>query len=94
MRPLHNNVLLKRLPVDELADRTPAGLWLPQQSVDVHQRHMQGEVVAIGPEVEQAELVPGMRVLTGRYDRAWLDKDGEYWIVNENSCQAIILGED
>jgi co-chaperonin GroES (HSP10) len=93
-RPLGDRVLLKRLPKDELAEQTEGGIWLPQQSVDVHQQHMQGEVVAVGPDVIDRTLLPGLRVIVGRYFHAALDRDGDYWITNEDNIAAILLEEE
>lgn len=94
VRPLGDRVLLRLLEKRHLAGQTAGGIIIPENSQEVHQRHMQGEIVAIGDLVGDPHLQPGMRVITGRYRHAFVDDDHEYWVTNEDNISAIIFPEE
>lgn len=91
-RILGDRVLLRELERDDLGETTPAGLVLPQRSED-HQRLLQGEILAVGEDVsDPLSLVPGLRVICGRWSRVPLDTEGRVWVCSEEDIQAIISG--
>ena len=89
-RILGDRLLLRELPDDELAEQTASGLWLPDQADD-HQRLLQGEILAVGEDCDP-QLLPGLRVICGRWSRVPVDTEGKVWIASEDALQAIITG--
>jgi co-chaperonin GroES (HSP10) len=88
---LGDRVLLQELPEESLSDMTAGGLYLPDQAED-HQRLLQGEILAVGEDVEDPTLLPGLRVICGRWSRVPLDQHGTVWVCSEDAIQAIISG--
>lgn len=101
MQPLANRVLLRSLTPDHVVNttraelarpghRTQGGLHLPDQSVDVHQRHMQGEVIAVGPDCDPA-ILPGLRVIVQRWSQVPIDDSGEVWVTWDDAVIALLV---
>lgn len=90
VRILGDRVLLRELSGDDLSETTASGLYLPDQAED-HQRILQGEIVAVGEDCTPT-LVPGLRVICGRWSRVPVDTDGKVWVASEDAIQAIISG--
>jgi co-chaperonin GroES (HSP10) len=88
-RVLGDRVLLRELPDDMLGDTTEGGIVIPEQSAD-HQRLMQGEILAVGDAVEDATLLPGLRVICGRWRRVPLAPDGTTWVCSEDEIEALL----
>lgn len=88
--PLGDKVILTTVSEDDLQDQLPSGLYIPDQSVDLHQRHMQGEVVAVGPDVQEPALFPGLRVMLRRYSQSFIGDEGKYWVVREPDILAVL----
>lgn len=64
IQPVGSRIWLKQLGEAQLANITESGIWLPDQTIDQQQDQM-GEIVAIGPKVQQQVLLaPGQRVVT------------------------------
>lgn len=94
VRPLGDRVLLKRLSDKDFAEQSPGGIIIPEASQQVHQGHMQGEVIAVGNLVSDPHLLPGMRVVCGRYRQAFVGDEGEYFVTNEDNIHAILFPEE
>lgn len=88
--PMGRKLICTRVADTELQDTTLGGIIMPDQSVDLHQRHMQAEIVAVGPDVEEGALLPGFRVLLRRYSQHFLGDDGDYFVVAEPDVLAIL----
>ena len=72
-------------------DHTEGGLFLPQQSLE-RQRYRLWEVVAVGPQVLETALAPGLRVLVSG---VWVGEavrwgDEEFRVVEEGHVIAIL----
>lgn len=59
-----NRLLLQ--PIDDTADKTAGGLWLPP-SADERQRYRRWEVLAVGAGVLDPVLLPGVEVIAAQY---------------------------
>jgi chaperonin GroES len=92
-KPLHDRVLVKRLPSEE---RTPGGIIIPDS---VQEKPQQGEVIAAGPGARRADgsLDPigvkiGDRILFGKYSGTEVKMDGtEYLIMRESDILGVLL---
>lgn len=94
LQPLSNRIHLRDLDHGKVEDLTYGNrkvkIIIPQNSADMHGTHMQAEILAVGPEVFDAALQPGTRVITERWRRAGMGKDGE-GVVYEDDIIAILL---
>lgn len=94
LQPLSDRIHLRDLDHDKVEDLTYGNrkvkIIIPQNSADMHGTHMQAEILAVGPTVTDAALQPGVRVITARWRRAGMGKDGE-GIVFEDDLEAILL---
>lgn len=63
LRPLGDRLLLRVLGDEHTVDETEGGIIIPDMSRDVHQRHMQFEIVSVGESVTDPTLLPGMRII-------------------------------
>ena|SRR3990167_7460444 len=90
IRPLGNRVLVRDLAPRALADQTLSGLYIPTQSVHAHQRHMQAEVVACGPDCDQM-ILPGLRVIVQRWSKVPVDDSGELWVTWDDAVVALLI---
>ena len=88
-RVLGDRCIVRELPTSELGDTLPSGIMVPQQSAD-HQRLLQGEIVAVGEDVQDATLLPGLRIICGRWSRVPLDTAGKVWVVSEDAIEGFI----
>jgi co-chaperonin GroES (HSP10) len=94
---LGDRLLLKTLDDAETTEVSAGGIIIPDNSRDVHQRHMQFEVVAVGDWVYDANLEPatkekpGTRVIARALRGVWVDLDGEqYCVCSEEDVEAIL----
>ena len=93
-RVLGDRLILRELRDDDLGTTLPSGLVLPPSSED-HQRLLQGEILAVGEDVSDPTLQPGLRVICGRWSRVPLDTDGRVWVASEEAIEGIItIGAD
>lgn len=93
MKPQGRLVLLEPLPESEIANQSPAGLWLPEAQASAHQRMAQGTIRACGPEVQDRMLLPGLRVLCAqRWQQA--PALGGCWLVPEEDIIGIVFAEE
>ena len=87
LRPLHDNVLVKRTEEEETST---GGIIL---SGSAKEKPSQGEVVAVGPGTKEnpVTLKVGDNVLYGKYSGTELQHEGgDYLIMKENDILAII----
>ncbi|HOK07148.1 MAG TPA: co-chaperone GroES [Syntrophales bacterium] len=92
VKPLHDQVLLKRVGGDE---KTPGGIIIPDTAKEKPQ---QGEIVAVGPgrTDREGKRIPmevkeGDRVLFGRYAGTELKIDGEeYLMMREDDILGVL----
>lgn len=90
IKPLGDRVLVRR---DEAADKTDAGIWIPENAKEKLGR---GEVIDVGPGIHDPEgnLMPmyvqkGDRVLFGKFVGAEIELEGETYVMVH---QGEILG--
>ena len=93
LTPLGNRLLLQ--PIEETVDRTEGGLWLPP-SADERQRYRRWEIIAVGAEVLDETLLPGVEVIARRYggtpikfaglDLMFVSEDDVYAVISEESA--------
>jgi len=94
-RPLHDRVVVRRLEEDK---KTAGGIIIPDT---VHEKPMQGEVIAVGPGVrdESGKLVPldvrkADRVLFGKWSGTEVKIDGEDLVImKESDIFGVIEGK-
>jgi chaperonin GroES len=90
---LHDRVIVKR--IDESADRTAGGLYIPDSAKEKPQ---EGEVIAAGAgkykengERQTLDVKAGDRVLFGKYSGSEIKIDGEELIImREDEILGII----
>ena len=93
IRPLHDRIVVKR--IEESADKTASGLYIPDSAKEKPQ---EGEVVAVGNgkirddgKVTPLELKAGDRILFGKYSGSDIKVDGvEYMIMREDEVLGVI----
>ena len=93
IRPLHDRIVVKR--VEESADKTASGLFIPDSAKEKPQ---EGEVVAVGKgkRLEDGKVVPldvavGDRILFGKYSGSDIKLDNEeYMIMREDEVLGIL----
>lgn len=83
--PLHNNVLIKPFPTEEV---TKGGIIIPELS---QERPAKGIVVAIGEKVTDTNIKVGITVSHIKNCGIQIDYDGlPYYILRDVECLAII----
>ena len=93
IRPLHDRIVVKR--IDESADKTASGLFIPDSAKEKPQ---EGEVVAVGngKRTEDGKVLPmdlkaGDRILFGKYSGSDIKVDNvEYMIMREDEVLGVI----
>ncbi len=93
-RPLHDRVVLRRLEEEQ---KSKGGIIIPDTAKE---KPMQGEVVAVGPgarneqgQVQPLDVMPGDRVLFGKWSGTEVKIDGEeLLIMKESDIMGIIEG--
>jgi chaperonin GroES len=93
IRPLHDRIVVKR--IDESADKTASGLFIPDSAKEKPQ---EGEVVAVGNgkrgedgKITPLELKAGDRILFGKYSGSDIKLDGvEYMIMREDEVLGVL----
>ena len=92
IRPLHDRVIVKRLPEEEV---TKGGIIIPDSAKE---KPIQGEVVAAGTgklldngQVQPLDLKVGDRVMFGKYSGSEIKLDGvEHLILREDEILAVV----
>ena len=93
IRPLHDRIVVKR--IDDSADKTASGLFIPDSAKEKPQ---EGEVVAVGngKRTEDGKILPmdlkaGDRILFGKYSGSDIKLDGiEYMIMREDEVLGVL----
>ncbi|MEQ1946482.1 MAG: co-chaperone GroES [Bryobacteraceae bacterium] len=96
IRPLYDRVVVKR--IDETADKTAGGLFIPDSAKEKPQ---EGEVVSVGQgkRAEDGKLIPldlkpGDRILFGKYSGSDIKIDGEeFLIMREDEVLGVLEGK-
>ena len=91
-RPLHDRVVVKRLPEDT---KTAGGIIIPDSA---QEKPQQGEIVAVGPGArgEDGKIVPldvkaGNKILFGKWSGTEVKIDGkELLIMKESDIMGIL----
>ncbi|HNN50670.1 MAG TPA: co-chaperone GroES [Pseudomonadota bacterium] len=92
IRPLHDRVIVKRLPEEEV---TKGGIIIPDSAKE---KPIQGEVVAVGPgktldngKTVAPDVAVGNKVLFGKYAGSEVKLDGvEHLILREDEILAVL----
>ena len=63
-------------------------LWVPPEAQESTYGVCQAEVVAVGPDVRDARIQPGLRVLTRRF--GGFDHQDGSWTVYEHDVLAVV----
>ena len=92
IRPLHDRVIVKRLPEEEV---TKGGIIIPDSAKE---KPIQGEVVAVGPgktldngKTVALDVKVGNKVLFGKYVGSEVKLDGtEHLILREDEILAVL----
>ncbi len=95
IRPLHDRIVVKR--IEESADKTASGLYIPDSAKEKPQ---EGEVIAVGNgkrndkgEVMALDVKAGDRILFGKYSGSDIKIDGnEYLIMREDEVLGVLEG--
>src|SRR5258708_10490053 len=95
IRPLYDCIVVKR--IDEGADKTASGLFIPDSAKEKPQ---EGEVMAVGQgkRADDGKLIPldvkaGDRILFGNYSGSDIKLDGEeYMIMREDEAFRVLDG--
>ena len=95
IRPLYDRIVVKRL--DEQADKTASGLFIPDSAKEKPQ---EAEVVAVGngKRGDDGKLIPldvkvGDRILFGKYSGSDIKIDGEeLLIMREDEVLGVLEG--
>ena len=93
IRPLYDRIVVKR--IDEGADKTASGLFIPDSAKEKPQ---EGEVIAVGQgkRGDDGKLMPldvkaGDRILFGKYSGSDIKLDGEeYMIMREDEVLGVL----
>jgi chaperonin GroES len=93
IKPLHDRVIVKR--IDESADKTAGGLFIPDTAKEKPQ---EGEVIAVGAgkykedgSRQTLDVKAGDRILFGKYSGSEIKIDGdEFLIMREDEILGII----
>jgi chaperonin GroES len=94
IKPLHDNVILKRIEEDE---RTKGGIIIPDSAKESPD---EGEIVAVGPgkrdkdgKVTKLEVKKGDKVIFSKYAGTEIKVQGvEYMILSEENILGIVTG--
>jgi chaperonin GroES len=93
--PLGDRVLIKPLTPEEMGNKSPSGIIIPE-TVD-KEKPEKGKVIAVGEgRLEDGKRIPvavkvGDRVVFSKYGYDELKVEGiEYYVVSENNILAII----
>lgn len=89
--PMGDKIICQQIPDDELESELPSGLYIPDASRDLHQRHLQAEIVAVGPDVMEPTLLPGLRVFLKRWSQNFIGDEGRYFVVRERDIEAVMV---
>lgn len=92
IKPLHDNVLIKRTEVEE---KTRGGIIIPDSAKE---KPVEGKVVAVGKgrarddgKIRPPDVKPGDRVLFGKYAGTEVEIGGvEHLLVREDDILAVI----
>ena len=92
IRPLHDRVIVKRLPEEEV---TKGGIIIPDSAKE---KPIQGEVVAVGPgktldngKTQALDVKVGDKVMFGKYAGSEIKLDGvEHLILREDEILAVL----
>src|SRR6266853_1617406 len=95
IRPLYDRIVVKR--IDEGADKTASGLFIPDSAKEKPQ---EGEVMAVGQgkRADDGKLIPldvkaGDRILFGKYSGSDIKIDNiEYLIMREDEVLGVLEG--
>ena len=93
IRPLYDRIVVKR--IEESADKTASGLYIPDSAKEKPQ---EGEVIAVGQgkRSDDGKLMPldvkaGDRILFGKYSGSDIKLDGEeYMIMREDEVLGVL----
>lgn len=84
LQPLANRVTLR-----VAATPTKVGaLWVPPEAAESTYGVCQAEIVAVGPDVRDVRIQPGLRVITRRF--GGFDHQDGSWTVYERDVLAIV----
>jgi hypothetical protein len=84
--PLGSRVLLRVAPTPEKV----GSLWVPPEAQESTFGVCQAIVEAVGPDVRDQRLQPGLRVLCRRFGGFPFDAAKERWAVYEHEVYAIV----
>jgi len=88
LTPLGNRLLLG--PIAETVDQTPGGLWLPP-AADERQRYRRWEILAVGADVLDETLLPGVEVIARMYGGTPVKfADRDLMFVAEEDVYAVV----
>ena len=93
IRPLYDRIVVKR--IEESADKTASGLYIPDSAKEKPQ---EGEVIAVGQgkRADDGKLIAldvkaGDRILFGKYSGSEIKLDGnEYLIMREDEVLGVL----
>ena len=96
IKPLHNNVLIEPLSLDERAHKTAGGILIPE-TID-KEKPDQGKIIEVGPgkKDNDGKIIPisvkkGQRVIFSKYGPDEIKVgDKKYFIISEDNILAII----
>lgn len=89
LTPLGDRLLLRAIPEDKLAQRY-GKLWLPPSGED-WQRYRRWEIAAVGPDVLDETLLPGLEVIVGKNSTPLERHGAVLMFVREADVLAILL---
>lgn len=88
--PMGSKILCQPVRDEELGEYSSGGIIIPDTSKALHQRHLQAEIVEVGPDVVEPALLPGLRVIVRRYSKNYVGESDEYFLVTENDVEAVL----
>ena len=93
LRPRGDRLLVRPLRNSEMSEETVGGIVLPEQT-QARQRYRQWEIVAVGEDVMDETLAPGLRILCDQYSGTPFEIDREeFAFIGEEKVSAILLAE-
>jgi chaperonin GroES len=85
LKPLGNRVIIKTVEAD---GKTAGGIIIPD---NVRERPQEGEILAVGADCQASDLIPGARVLFGKYSGTPIKHEGaELLIMREDELICLI----
>jgi hypothetical protein len=84
--PLGARIVLRVAPTPEKV----GSIWVPPEAQESTFGVCQAVIEAVGPQVRDQRLQPGLRVLTRRFGGLALDSDRQEWVVWESEVYAIV----